>query len=106
MRRWENAASTTAKTSSRPAPVSGGGRRENATRPESTLGTGQNTVRGTAPARRADANQASLTDGTPYTRLPGAAVIRSATSACTMTSPRARDPNVPSRCSTTGTATL
>src|SRR5262249_62153426 len=78
----------------------------NAPRPESTFGTGQNTARGTAPARRADANQASLTDGTPYTRLPGAAVIRSATSACTMTSPRARDQNVASRCSTTGTATL
>jgi hypothetical protein len=36
-----------------------------ATSPESTFGTGQNTVRGTGPARRADANQASLTDGTP-----------------------------------------
>ena len=48
----------------------------------------------------------SFTDGTPYTRLPGGAVIRSATSACTMTSPRASDGTVASRCSTTGTATL
>ena len=74
--------------------------------PVPNVDSGQNTVRGTEPARRADANQASLTDGTPYTRLPGAAVIRSATSACTMTSPRASDPKVASRCSTTGTATL
>ena len=36
-----------------------------ATSPESTLGTGQNTLRGTDPARRTSANQASFTDGTP-----------------------------------------
>src|SRR5262249_61388196 len=95
-----------------PTPAPGPGRarsgpgRVNAPGPESPSGPAQNTARVTAPARRADANQASLTDGTPYTRLPVTAVIRSATSACTMTSPRAREPNVPSRCSTTGTATL
>jgi hypothetical protein len=65
LRRCANAASTTAKTSSRLALVTGGGRRVNATSPESTFGTGQNTVRATAPARRAEANQASLTEGTP-----------------------------------------
>jgi hypothetical protein len=36
-----------------------------ATSPESTLGTGQNTVRGTDPVLRTSANQASFTDGTP-----------------------------------------
>ena len=45
----------------------------NASRPESTFGTGQNTARGTGPARRAEANQASFALGTPYTLLPGAA---------------------------------
>ena len=78
----------------------------NATSPESTFGTGQNTVRGTGQARRASAYQASLTEGTPYTRLPGGAVIRSATSAWTMTRPRRSDGIIASRCSTTGTATL
>ena len=65
LRRWANAASTTAKTSSRVAVAAGGSRRVQATRPESTLGAGQNTLRPTAPARRTSANQAALTDGTP-----------------------------------------
>ena len=78
----------------------------NATSRESTLGTGQNTLRGTVPAGRAVTYQASFTDGAPYTRDPGAAHIRSATSACTMTSPRVSDGRAASRCSTTGTATL
>ena len=78
----------------------------NATSFESTLGTGQNTLRGTTPAGRTAANQASFADGPPYTRLPGPAHIRSATSACTMTTPRSSDGNAASRCSTTGTATL
>ena len=42
-----------------------GSRRVHATRPESTLGMGQKTLRPTAPARRTSANQAALTDGTP-----------------------------------------
>ena len=78
----------------------------NASRPESTFGTGQNTARGTGPARRAAANQASFALGTPYTLLPGAAASRSATSACTITSPRRSDGSSASRCSTTGTPTL
>jgi len=65
LRRCANAASTTANTFSLGTSGSGGGRRVKATSPESTFGTGQNTVRGTTPARRADANQASLTEGTP-----------------------------------------
>ncbi len=65
LRRCANAASTTANTSSRDTSAAGGSRRVNATRPESTFGTGQNTVRGTGPARRAAAYQASLTEGTP-----------------------------------------
>ncbi len=73
---------------------------------ESTLGTGQKTLRGTVPADRAAAYQASLADGAPYTRPPGPAHMRSATSACTMTTPRPIDGKVASRCSTTGTATL
>ena len=82
------------------------GWRSNATSPESTLGTGQNTDLGTEPALRAVAYQASLTDGMPYTRLPGPATIRSATSAWTMTRPPRSVLTVASRCSTTGTATL
>src|SRR6185437_4696954 len=106
LRRWPKAASMTAKTSARLAVVGGGSRRVNATSLESTFGTGQNTVRGTVPAGLASAYQASLADGTPYTRLPGPAHIRSATSACTMTIPRAMEGNPASRCRTTGKATL
>ena len=65
LRRWANAASTQAKTSSRVAVVSGGSRRVSMTSPESTLGTGQNTLRDTEPARRTSAYQAALTLGTP-----------------------------------------
>ena len=86
--------------------MAGGSCLVNATSRESTLGTGQNTLRGTVPADRAVAYQASLTDGAPYTRDPGGAHIRSATSAWTMTSPRASAGTTASRCSTTGTATL
>src|SRR6185437_15764495 len=106
LRRCRKAASTTANTSSRLAVVSGGSRRVNATSRESTFGTGQNTLRGTGPAGRTAAYQASFTDGVPYTRDPGAAHIRSATSAWTMTSPRRSDGRAASRCSSTGTATL
>src|ERR1700722_2879820 len=96
----------TANTSSRLAVVAGGACLVNATSRESTFGTGQNTLRGTVPADRAAANQASLTDGVPYTRDPGPAHIRSATSACTITRPRASEGSTASRCSSTGTATL
>jgi lysophospholipase L1-like esterase len=64
LRRCANAASITANVSSRLAPA-GGSRLVSATSPESTRGTGQNTVRGTCPAFRTRANQASLTDGEP-----------------------------------------
>ena len=40
LRRWANAASTTANTCSRVAVVAGGSRRVQATSPESTLGAG------------------------------------------------------------------
>src|SRR5271166_6810082 len=49
LRRWPNAASMTANTSCLLAEVAGGSRRVNATSFESTLGTGQNTLRGTTP---------------------------------------------------------
>ncbi len=65
LRRWAKAASTTANTSRRLTSTAGGSRCVQATRPESTLGAGQNTVRGTDPARRTSANQAALTEGTP-----------------------------------------
>src|SRR5262249_34585886 len=84
----------------------GAGRRVNATSAESTLGTGQNTDLGTVPARRTSAYQAAFTLGTPYVRLPGPAASRSATSACTITSPCARSGNSANKCNTTGTATL
>src|SRR5690606_15596260 len=106
LRRWANAAATTSNTSSRVTSVRGGSRRVNATSPDSTWGTGQNTAAGTRPAGRALAYQASFTDGTPYNRLPGAAVSRSATSRWTITSPRLSVGRTASRCSSTGTATL
>src|SRR3954447_1068008 len=106
LRRWANAASTTAKTCSRLAVVAGGSRRVQATRPESTLGAGQKTLRPTAPARRTSAYHAALTLGTPYTLEPGPAARRSATSACTMTRPRSSDGRRLSRWSSTGTETL
>ena len=71
LRRWANAASTTANTSARLAVVAGGSRRVMATSPQSTLGAGQNTARPIAPARFTSAYHALLTDGTPYVRLPG-----------------------------------
>ena len=43
----------------------GGSRRVQATRPESTLGAGQKTLRPIAPARRTSANHAAFTLGTP-----------------------------------------
>src|SRR5690606_32882736 len=106
LRRWANAASTTSNTSSRVTSVRGGSRRVDATSPDSTWGTGQNTAAGTRPAGRALAYQASFTDGTPYNRLPGAAVSRSATSRWTIISPPLRGGRTASRCSSAGTATL
>ena len=106
LRRWANAASTTANTCSRLTWVDGGSRRVQATSPESTLGAGQNTERLTEPARRTSANQAAFTEGTPYTFEPGGAASRSATSACTMTRPCSSDGSSASRWSSTGTETL
>ena len=47
------------------ARVRGGSRRTSETRPESTLGTGQKTVRPTLPASTTSPYQAALTLGTP-----------------------------------------
>ena len=52
-------------TWARVAVVAGGSRRVIATRPESTLGTGQKTEGETLPTRVAAAYQAILTDGMP-----------------------------------------
>ena len=68
--------------------ANGSGRRRNRTSPLAILGAGQNTDADTVPAGWAVAYQASFTLGTPYIRDPGAAQSRSATSFCTMTSPR------------------
>src|SRR5690606_3831887 len=107
LRRCAKAASTTAKTSRRVAVVLGGSaRRTRETRPLSTLGAGQKTVRPIAPARLTSAYQLALTEGTPYTFEPGAAASRSATSDWTMTRVRSMLGNVSSMCSSTGTATL
>ncbi len=65
LRLWAKAASTTAKTSSLLAVVTGGSRRVSDTNPESTFGTGQNTVGGTLPTRLAAQYQASFAEGTP-----------------------------------------
>ena len=45
--------------------LAGGSRRVQATRPESTLGAGQKTLRPIEPVRRTSAYQAALTDGMP-----------------------------------------
>src|SRR6476469_3485816 len=63
LRRWAKAASTSRNMASRSA--SGVGRRVRRTSAESTLGTGQKTLRGTVATRRASAYQAILTLGTP-----------------------------------------
>jgi hypothetical protein len=55
----------TAKTCSRLAVVSGAGRLDIDTRPDSTLGIGQKTVGATVPTRELSAYHAILTDGTP-----------------------------------------
>lgn len=65
LRRWANAASTTANTCSRLAVVLGGSWRTSETSPESTLGAGQKTLRPIAPARFTSAYQLALTEGTP-----------------------------------------
>jgi hypothetical protein len=65
LRRWAKAASITVNTCARVAVVSGAGRRRMATSPDSTLGTGQNTVGGTVPTREVSAYQAIFTDGMP-----------------------------------------
>src|SRR5690625_4312406 len=65
LRRCPKAASTTAKTSSRLAAVAGGSRRSSRTSAESTLGTGQNTVRPMVAERCAAAYHAVLAEGTP-----------------------------------------
>ncbi len=96
----------TANTCSRDAGVGGGSTRSNDTRQESTPGTGQNTVRGTGPTSRIRANQASLAEDTPYSRLPGGAHILAPTSACTMTRPCRSDGHRDSTLSSTGTVAL
>ena len=96
----------TANTCSRDAEVAGGSVRVNETRQESTPGTGQNTVRATGPAGRSCANQASLAEDTPYSRLPGGAHILAPTSACTMTRPARSDGSRASTLSSTGTVAL
>src|SRR5450631_2295775 len=106
LRRWPNAASVTANTSSRVAVVWGGSCRSMATSPESTRGAGQNTWRPIVPAIRADPYQAALTDGTPYGSSPGLAASRAATSNCTITSTRRTVGSRASNVSSTGTATL
>ncbi len=107
LRRWANAASTTAKTCCAGRGGPGGSRRVQATRPESTFGAGQKTLPPDAPARRTSAYHAALTDGTPYTFEPGPAASRSATSACTMhQAALAATAAASSRCSSTGTETL
>lgn len=65
LRRWANAASTTANTSLRVAVVRGGSRRTSETSPESTFGAGQKTLRPMAPDRFTSAYQLAFTEGTP-----------------------------------------
>ena len=55
----------TIKDVSRVAGVSGAGRRVRRTRPESTFGTGQNTLGGTVAMRALSAYHATLALGTP-----------------------------------------
>ena len=65
LRRWAKAASMQANTSLRGAGVCGGSRRVSATRPESTFGAGQKTVRLTFPVSLTSAYHAALRLGIP-----------------------------------------
>ena len=103
LRRCANAASITAKTSARSS-RRGGSRRSNASRPESTFGTGQNTAARHRPGPARGGEPGQLHARHPVRpRCPAAAASRSATSACTITSPRRSVGSSASRCSTTGT---
>src|SRR3712207_4824752 len=77
LRRPAKAVSITRNTAALGTEGTGGGRRRQATRPESTFGTGQNTLRLTRPADSAAAYHASFALGAPYVRDPGLATSRS-----------------------------
>ena len=70
------------------------------------MGAGQNTFFPITPALPTSAYHVAFTDGTPYTREPGPAARRSATSSWTITSPCRMLGKVSRMCSSTGTATL
>ena len=73
---------------------------------ESTLGCGQKILRETEPAPVTSAHHAAFTLGIPYSFEFGFAAKRSATSACTITTPLRRDGKISRRCRNTGTETL
>ena len=80
--------------------------RVNETNFESTPGTGQKTEREIDPAPLRSAHHAALTEGIPYSFVPGFAANRSATSACTITTPDLSVGNISNIRSKTGTETL
>ena len=84
----------------------GVGRRTKATNFESTLGCGQKMERDTEPAPVTSAHHAAFTLGIPYSFEFGFAASRSATSACTITTPLRSEGNISSKCKKTGTETL
>ena len=76
-----------ANTSLRNSSLPGVARLLKATNLESTFGAGQKIERDTEPAPVTSAHQAAFTDGIPYSFVFGFAAKRSATSACTITTP-------------------
>ena len=105
-RRWAKAASIIVKTFARDSSLPAVSRLVNPTSFESTLGAGQKIDLETVPTFFTSAHHAALTLGIPYSLPPGFAAKRSATSACTITTPVRRVGNFSSRCRSTGTETL
>ena len=85
------------KTFARDSSLPAVSRRVNPTNLESTLGAGQKIDLETVPTFFTSAHQAALTLGIPYSLPPGFAAKRSATSACTITTPVRIEGNFSSR---------
>ena len=106
LRRCAKAKSMMANVRRRSASSPGVSRRVNATSLDSTLGTGQKIWRETTPSPLTSAYHAAFTLGTPYSFVEGTAARRSATSACTITTPLRRLGKISSIRRNTGTETL
>ena len=103
LRRCENAAATTRANSSRSA-IAGARSRSGTSRAtaESTLGAGRNAPGGTVKSRSIEKTACSITVSRPYSAVPGAAVMRSTTSFCSITVRSQRFAAYPARWNSSG----